>query len=223
MLDILARGFSTRLEVYEGGWLARVITADGRSYRMSYAPAGLMTRCVGADGNNTSFRYEAGRLREEWGRRGLVSLSRTESATGVEVRVATELGPGTRLAVARPPDRGRVKLGVAGARSEVRTQADGTRTESLPDGTRTTYTFLPDPRFGAQVPVLQSIRMTTPGGRALSVDVKHQISVEGRRVKSQEDVIVVNGRSHALSLDATRRTATYRSPEGRTTWLVFDE
>src|SRR5262249_28615633 len=113
------------------------------------------------------FSYDAlGRLtRDQDPAGGSSTLARTDAPDGYTVTLTTAEGQVSTFQIQNLPDGRQRRINTPPAGHAVVTVygTDGTETTTDPDGTVTTLTYGPDPRFGMQAPVVSATR-TTPGG-----------------------------------------------------------
>jgi len=100
--------------------------------------------------------------------------------------------------------------------------ADQSVVTQTPDGTVTTVTASPDPRFGALAP-LQGLTVTTPGGLVSSIDPDRTVTFDaGGVLATQTDTLSINGRVFTSVFDRAQLKFTDTSPTGRTTTSFID-
>jgi YD repeat-containing protein len=105
-------------------------------------------------------------------------------------------------------------------------KANGTTVVTAPDSVVTTLTETRDPRFGMQAPVASQFSVRMPSGLQLSGSSSRRATLtnpaDPLSLTSQTDSLVVNGRSFKSVFDATARTLTETSAEGRQTVTQLD-
>src|SRR5262249_44373536 len=90
---------------------------------------------------------------------------------------------------------------------------------TYPTGSVLETTTGPDPRFGMQVPLLQTVKSILPSGKTSTMTGQRQAQLsdatDPTSLVKQTDTVVVNGRSQRSEYDATTRTLTTTSTGGR--------
>jgi RHS repeat-associated protein len=217
-------GQRTELTLDTNGYLSSVTNEAGETHCMtSHGDGGLLASYSYPRGDVSRFSYDAaGRLIHAEGREGGSStLARAESEESYEVTLKTALGRVTRYLIERSSigDRQRVTTFPDGTEREEVMGADGSRTDTSPDGTVITSEAGPDPRWGMEAPLLESVTIATPGGltytrtRTLSAtlaDPENLLSLQ-----SYTDTETVNSRTYTTTYDAGTRRLTRSTPEGR--------
>ena len=92
--------------------------------------------------------------------------ARTETPRGYRVEASTAGGTTTTYEVENLPtgDLRRFRIEPGMGRTEILLRTDGSTRYAYPDGTIAELVEGPDPRFGMQVPVINSLIVTSPGG-----------------------------------------------------------
>ena len=123
----------------------------------------------------------------------------------------------------------RVNTNPAGLIDRTSDGTDGSSLTVAPDGTTTSETLGPDQRFGMQAPVLKEMTITTPGGLVATVSTfqytrstEPSDSQEPSRLLSQDESIAINDAWYDNSYDASTRTFTALTPEGRSSTTRLD-
>jgi RHS repeat-associated protein len=103
---------------------------------------------------------------------------------------------------------------------------DGTVISTALDGTKTTALTGPDPRWGMQSPILSSLSMTTPGGRASSVTGSRSVTLAEAgnplSLTSQSDTLTSNGKTTTRAFDKAAGKITTTTPAGRRGVVTLD-
>jgi RHS repeat-associated protein len=101
----------------------------------------------------------------------------------------------------------------------VRRHTDGSTAITQPNGTETTSTLGPDPRFGMLAPVTTEQRIETPSGLALLQTTLRTAELEDATDQLSHTAltttVTVNDRALTAAFDAASLTWTQTSPEGR--------
>jgi RHS repeat-associated protein len=234
-------GQQTKLEVNTDGYLERITNPAGEAVQLTYYPSGLLhtltdPRGIADPQNHTyTFEYdELGRLKlDKDPAEGFSALARTRTSSGYKVALLTAEGRESSYQVERLPtgDEQRVNKCCGGTtEARVHTGRDGTETVTMPDGTETKVVRGPDPRWGMQSPIPQTINVTTPGQRKLAISTDRKVTLTDPSdlfsVSSITDTTTVNGqlftRTYQMLTGTTTRTITDGSPEGRRAVRTLD-
>ena len=154
--DVAPGGQRTALTVDGDGWLESATNPAGEAFRFTYAN-GLIKSFRKPKGGTTRFDYDPRRLIAHHGADGEErTLSRDAIEGGTRVTVTTGGGKQTRysMQVLDSGDRVRTIETPTGAKTKITVGVDGITTKVDADGTKTTFETAPDPRWGAQVPVI---------------------------------------------------------------------
>jgi RHS repeat-associated protein len=224
-------GQRTSLTLTSGfpSYLATIVNPALDTVRLSYTAGGLLTAMTDPRGNVRRYTYDTtGRLtRAENGAGGFKTLTRTETTAGHIVDLRTAVGQTTRFAVDNPerPNDRRVNRFPTGLQASV-TRNDSTRVSAFPDGTRTTETLGPDPRWGVQAPVQLSLSIQMPSGLRSATTMARAVTLAAAAdplsLVSQTDTMTLNGRVYRQTYTAATRTLIDTSPEGRRTTVTLD-
>jgi YD repeat-containing protein len=167
-------GQRTTLSLDAQGYLASLTNPAGETTWFAYTPDGLLTRLTDPRGGVHNFTYDAaGRLtRDTNPAGGFIALTRLYSTNGFTVTLSNALSVTTQYGVERLPsgDERRVRRAPNGATTTKLIKSDGTTVITASNGTVKTAVLGPDPRWGMQGPVMQSLDITTPGGRAYTLN-----------------------------------------------------
>jgi RHS repeat-associated protein len=223
-------GQRTSLTTNADGYLASASNPEGDATSLGYSSDGLLTSLTDPKGGVANFSYDSlGRLtRDEDRADGFKTLSRTNASDSYETTLRTALDRTSKYKVENlsSGDARRTFTDPSGLQSTLRINQDGTRTATAADGTITSLQRGPDPRFGMNSPILNSLTVTTPGGRQLSAQGSREATLSNPAdplsVQSQTDTLTVNGRSHRTVFNASTRRFTTTSPANRTTTTDID-
>jgi YD repeat-containing protein len=170
-----AFGQQTTLTVDANGYLATVGDAAGDTYTLNTATNGLLQSFATPRSGVETYTYDSvGRLVSNVDPAGGgVTLSNSVTGTGNIVTRTTAMGLVSTYELDSLPS-GEAKQVVTGPNNLAATGARGAQggpvTSTATDGTTTTVTLGPDPRFGMQAPVATSVVTTTPGHRTLETN-----------------------------------------------------
>jgi RHS repeat-associated protein len=216
-------GQRTTLQLDDQGYLASLTNPAGEATRMLSTTGGLLTSLTNPKGHSSRFTYDAlGRLlRDEDAAGGFKALARTENADAFAVSLTSALGRATTYQVEYPATGGilRVNTDPRGLQTVRDISSDGRQRITAPDGTITTMVEGPDPRFGMQAPLLQSLSVTTPAGLNATVTATRTVALANPldllSATQLTDTINVHGRSFTSIYDAASSTVTSQTPMGR--------
>lgn len=205
-----SRGHRTRLHTDPNDYLASSIDPIGGLTSVGYGSGGLLTSLSDPGGRKAAFEYDPdGRLGESTDGGGVVTrYSRTTEGERTTVTARTgDLPPVRSTSEELEPGVRRHSLDVPGHGSaEERIEPDGTRSIQLSDGTRVDVALTPDPRWGMQAPVLDTMTATTPGGNELHTS-ETRTATETR--------MTVSGATTRRTWDSGTNTFTSTDPSGR--------
>ncbi len=223
-------GQRTTLDLNSNGYLGRISNPAGEATSFAYTSEGLITEVTDPKGNTSAYGYdELGRLvRAEDPVGGVQTLARTDLSNGYEVAHTTALGRTTTYRVERLSTGGKRVLNTFGCcgENEVLIGTDGSTQTRYPDGTINLAEQGPDPRFGMQSPITESLTITTPGGLESTISMD-RATVQADpddplSLTSQSDTIEINGRQYTRSYDGAANTVTSTAPLGREMVATFD-
>jgi len=226
-------GQSTTLTVDANGWLMGVANPEGEAHAMTYSAEGLLQTFTDARNNIHTFTYDAlGRLtKDENPAGGSTTLARTEQDNGYTVTTTSKLGR-THVYQVEQLSTGTVRRTVtaaSGATTVTLLNTDGSEQTTGPDGTITTVTYGPDPRFGMVAPVVSKLVETTPGGRTRTVTTTRTATLTDPNnllsLTHLTDTITDNGAvsTRVYDYDGTTRTLTHTTAAGRSRSVTLDE
>jgi RHS repeat-associated protein len=223
-------GQRTTLTVNAIGYLASITNPNGESVQLGSTADGLLTSMTDPRGNTYSFSYDAlGLLVSDADPAGGVqTLSRTDTANGHSVTLTTGLNLNTTYEIERltTGDQRRVNTFPSGLSTVSIIGTNGSQTTTYPDGTITTVLEGPDPRFGMQSPVSNSVT-NTPGGLTQTITSGRTAALNDPNdplsLITLTDTAGINGRIYTSVYDAATRTFTGTTPSGRQTTTTIDD
>jgi RHS repeat-associated protein len=223
-------GQITALVVDANGYLSTIANPAGEAINFSYTADGLLTTETDARGGIHQLTYDAlGRLvRDQDPAGGVTNLSRTDTASGYQLTVTTGGGRSSTMTYEHLPtgEIRRINSDDAGAQTTVVSGPDGSIDITYADGAHTTIQQGPDPRFGMLAPVYTSITHSMPNGPTLTQTTQRTVTLSDQSnplsLQSLTETVTVNGRTFTSLYDATSRTMTSTSPEGRQTIDIVD-
>ncbi|MGH7164138.1 MAG: kelch repeat-containing protein [Nitrospiraceae bacterium] len=223
-------GQRTTLTVHADGYLASITNPAGETVAFTYANEGLLATLTDARNHVHRYTYDAdGRLtRDEDAAAGFVALSRTDSATGFTVSLASALNRTTSYQVERltTGDTRLITTDPSGLATTRFIEPDGTRTITVPDGTLTISVDGPDPRWSMQAPLLKSLFVQTPGGLTSNLSTTRAVTLsnpaDSLSLSSQTDTLVINGRTYTSTYTQATRLLSTTTPANRTSAVTLD-
>lgn len=229
-------GQITNLAVDGNGYLSQVTDPAGNTVKLIYKALGLLTGLTDANGNVYSFQYDGyGRLlRDSDPAGGSISLARTDTASGYSVKKTTTMGRTSTYEITFSSTAGTSTTqdflntwpeGLQAKESTTQSTAQRSKATTLPDGTSSTSTLGPDPRWGIQVPVATS-KTVTLGNLTMSVSDSRTASLGTAgnpfSLITQTDTHTVNGRTYTSAFTTSNLTDTNTSPVGRELLVTLD-
>lgn len=212
------------------GYLATIANPNNETNQFTYTADGLLTQKIDPRNNHNTFTYDAvGRLiRDDDAAAGFQTLARVEQATGYTVIHNTALNRTTNYQweFLATGDRRRIVTDPAGLQIEFLEGANGINTTTDHDGTVTTDTLGPDPRWKMQVPITTQQIASTPGGLTSTTTMTRTVTLSNPAdplsLTSLTDTVNINGRLYSSVYDAATKTSIETSPEGRPTTTIID-
>jgi RHS repeat-associated protein len=215
-------GHRTTLQTDANGYLSQVTDPIGTTVGLKSTADGLLTQLTDPRDGVHKFAYdEVGRLTsDDNGSSGAQTLSRAVSGSATTITRTTAAGRVSTYRTETLAD-GRVKStitdGVGGTTVAV-VALDGTTTVTEPDGTRQTYRFEPDPRFGMSAPLPASITTETPGGHAQTIASRRTVQLgnpgDPLSLTSLTQVDSINGRASTMTYTAADQKLVTTSAGG---------
>jgi uncharacterized delta-60 repeat protein len=223
-------GQRTVLETDTNGWLARIENPAGEAVQLTHDELGLLKQVTWPGGQVSRYTYDLhGRLASATDPTGAIKhLDRTGSNNDYTVTLTTHLGRTTTYWVRHLPngDTQRVTSDCGGGTSQVLMGTDGRVTAADGVGITRSLVLGPDPRWGMRAPITASLTTVTPGRLTNRVTMQRTVTLEGPGdpllVRSQTDVLTMNGRSWTNTYTRSNSTVLITSPAGRRVSLQFD-
>jgi RHS repeat-associated protein len=222
-------GQRTTIGVGTDGYLAAITDPAGNTDAYTYYPGGLLSTYTDPRSNTHHFTFDTdGRLTKDADPAGgSTTLAGTNSSTSSDVTATSAMGRTTTFSLMRSPDGSdqHTTADAAGLTTTVLRGADGLTTTTTAAGVTTTQQLAGDPRFGMAAPFVSSTNITQPSGLTMSIARTLAISPPGvsdpAALTSVTSTTAINGRIWRSVYDATARTATTSSPNGRSTVIHF--
>ncbi|HLK38987.1 MAG TPA: hypothetical protein VKU41_19635, partial [Polyangiaceae bacterium] len=219
-------GEQTTFAVDGNGYLSTVTDAASQQTSCTYSTTGLLQTLTDARGGLHQFTYDPqGRLIEDQDPAGgsttltLVSQSNQSSTVTVTSALGHQSTLGTSLSSADV--YGRQNTLPDGTHASYSFTPASVGTTTSPDGTTTTETDAPDPRFGMLSPVA-SVVTKTPSGLTSSRAVTRTDTLSGGNLATLTEQTNLNGNTWTRVFNASSRQWTTTSPVGRTSTMTVD-
>jgi RHS repeat-associated protein len=228
---VAPNGQRTSLTLNNAGYLNTTSNPAGETTSLAYRPgSGLLATLVDSRGDVHNFVYDwLGRLISDQGPSGEIkTLTRSQIQGLVVVTVTTGLKRSTIYAteVLSTGDRLRTVTTPDGSKTSLWVGQNGVRVLQEPNGTRTTLTLGPDPRWGMRVPIAASEIITMPGGlRRETLTTRTVILTDAQNPMSLETLtnrVTVNGRQSTTTYDALAHTIRRQSAQDRSSVTTLD-
>ncbi|MGQ0811306.1 MAG: NHL domain-containing protein, partial [Nitrospiraceae bacterium] len=223
-------GQQTTLTLEGNGYLQSITNPNNEKVELTYSAEGLLATLKDARGNLHRNTYDAnGRLiKDQDPAGGFKALSRTEQSTGWTVALSTVLNRTTTYQVENLPigDLRRKVTEPSGLLTTTLIKSNGSRTITAPDGTITTPTEGPDPRWGMQAPILKSLTVQTPLGLTSNLTSTRAVTLSNPNdplsLATQTDTLVINGRSYTSTYTQATRLLSTTTPQCRASQVTLD-
>ena len=226
-------GQSTSLSLDSNGYLAAIVDPSGESKNYVYTSDGLMTTYTDPLGQQHTFTYDpaTGRLVKDGDPAGgFKALSISQDDTSWTTTVTTAEGRTSTYGLTYLPtgdeERTVTPAGCTCTASDEVIHTDGTSVTTTQDGTVTSVTEGPDPRFGMAASVPSKASITTPSGLTLAFGDSRSTTLSDPNsvlsLQSQTDTVTVNGQTYTSAFNAGAGTVTTTSPAGRTAVTTLD-
>ena len=228
-------GQKTTIAVDGNGYISRIADPAGHPTKLTYTAGGLLASFTDAIGKRYSVQYDTfGRLiKDSDPAGGVITLARTDTTSGYTLNKKTATGVKSTY--------GTTFSSSSSQTSHLHTniwpnglQATLTETEQsellsesvvLPDGTSSSTTMGPDPRWGIQVPIDTSATLTR-GNLTMNVSNSRTVSLgtvgNPFSLVTQTDTETVNGRTYTSVFTASDRTYESTTPVGRKVTTALD-
>ncbi len=225
-------GQRTALNVGADGWLLSSTNPANETHSMSYSPDGLLQTFTGPRGDIHTFTYDAlGRLLKDADPvGGSTTLARTQQSNGYTVTTTSALGR-THVYQVEQLSTGamrRTVTGASGTKTVTLINTDGSEQTTYADGSSSTVTYGPDPRFGMLAPVASSVIVKTPGGLTRTVTTTRTATLTDPNnvlsLTKLTDTVSDNGvvSARVYTLTGNTRTLTTTTPAGRSSTVTLD-
>jgi RHS repeat-associated protein len=234
-------GQTTTLSVDSNGFLSLVTDPAGDTTKFTNDKTGLITARTDAKGNVYNYTYGQGRLiKDADPAGGYTSLTRTNATSGFgwTVEQTTAMGrkssfqstlksPWVQNSTSTSTEQHTNTWPDGLIATSTKTQQSGEISESmsLPDGTSSSTTEGPDPRWGIQVP-LDISSTATLGNLTKNTNENRSVNLGTAgnpfSLTTQTDTESVNGRTYKSAFTTSDRTYVDTTPAGRKLTTVLD-
>lgn len=227
---VASGGQTTNLVINPEDYLQSITNPAGEETSMTYDSNGLLTTFKDPKGITSTMTYDDDDLlvMDDDGSGNIQTFSREQGPASYRVTRTTAMGKVSTYFMDYLGN-GSIRSTVTNSDGdvlEVYDTVNGTSITTQSDGTTITQTHGPDPRFGMQSPVLESLTVTTPSLKSNRVTQSRTVTMTDPlnpfSLKTQQDMITFNGRVYTDDYDALTRTLTKTSPEGHQVVSVID-
>lgn len=223
-------GQRTALTTDEQHYLSSIQRPGQPATVLVHGADGLLRSLTDPNGTQHQFTYDANGLliRDDNGSGGFTTLARTRTDSSSSVTLTTAMSTTAVYSATSRSIGGsrRVNVDGVGLATTGDEAANGTVATTDPDGTVRTVAQGFDPRFGAQVPVMNRVTTRTPSGLLATVTGGRRTVLSNQAdptsLVSQVDSMVLNGRLFRNTYVAATRTSTAVTPEGRSRSELLD-
>ena len=224
-------GQRTELTVNAQGELASVKTPRGGAYAMTYDDHGLMQSFRGPNGTMNTYTYDASGLlsggqspvygtmtitRQVSDNKLTVTMTRGEQATSSYSIESLDNG-----------DMRREMVEPGGATTVAIIKKDGSEETHYPDGTIVTTAPGPDPRWGMNAPLLESVTIRSPQGREVKISEQRSVTLANAddplSMRTYTESMTTNGNKTTVQYDLVQRKVTQTTAENRKVVFLLDE
>ncbi len=225
-------GQQTSLTVNTDGYITSIKDPANQTAAIGYGTGGQLTSFTDPLGHRSDMTYDSsGRLiNDHDAANGSTTLARQELGGGSYKVTTTNAVNGTRQYLVEKLTDGSVRRTAIDGRGFATVTLigqDGSRTTTLPDGTKTTVILGPDPRFGMLAPIATSQTVVLPSGLTSTTTASRTATFKTPNdptsgLVSLTDTAVVNGKTFTSVFDAAARTFTATTAEGRKSTNTLD-
>ncbi|MEJ2629376.1 MAG: hypothetical protein P8078_12585, partial [bacterium] len=213
-------GQQTLLDLDENGLLKMVTDPQGNKKQFFYDENGLLTRMIDPGGGEYNYTYdEYGKLiKDEDPAGGWKELSKEELDNGFEVTYSTAEGLSKKYKSYLKSDGSKVmeNINASGLTTVSESYPKGKTVLYSPDSTVTVKYLKPDPRYGMQSPLIDTLKVITPSGlTSVMTQSKTITEMSGLTVTGMADSVTVNNKTSVNYWDGNDNSSVSLSPEGR--------
>ncbi len=219
-------GQTTTLAMGPGGYLTQITNPAANAVGFTYGPTGLLATHTDLRGGNHVFTFDGDGLltRDENPAGGSWDLARTENGDSVTVTMTTAEGrQETHTVTETSTQTSRVVTDASGLSSSTSLSSTGDRTTVERDGTVTTTTDAPDPRFGTVAPYASNAIVRTPLGTVSQLAMQKSVTTDNGLLTSVLSTITLNGGTSTINYDTALRQTTITTAANRQVLLLQDQ
>jgi len=216
-------GAHTTLTRDANGFLASMANPAGETTVLTSTADGLLSALTDPRGGLHSFSYDTlGRLTlDQAPAGGSTTLNRVDGNQTYTVTQTTALGRASSYQIDQlgNGDEHRTNTEPNGLATVQVNGANGIDTVTYADGTTTSETLGPDPRWGVFAPIAKTASVQTPGGKILTTLTARTATLtipsDPLSLSTQSETITVNGHPYTSVYSAATKTHTDTTPVGR--------
>lgn len=223
-------GTRTSLTTTNEGWLSSITDPTGVSTTLEYDDRGLLVamRDGALPSAVHSYAYDtSGKLVKDTEPSGAFSsLAQTHEGDTRVVTLTTRLGRTSRHETSVETDFERSRFVDSAGFVFTAKRSDGQTDIETPRHTARVM-YAGDPRFGMQAPYAASLQVRSKGGLSLRIERSRSTTLADpsdlTTVKAWSETTTIGDRVATTRWDASARTMTFESPEGRRRTMTLDE
>jgi len=205
------------------GFLSTIADPAGQAATFVYTADGLMTSLTDPRSELHTFSYDGlGRLTLDQAPAGVsTTLNRVDGLQTYTVTTTTALGRTSSYQIDQLSngDEHRTNTEPSGLATSQVNGANAVDTIAYADGTTSSATLGPDPRWGVFAPIAKTTSVQTPGGKLLTTLTALTAALTNPNdplsLSTQSGTITVNGHAFVSAYVAATRTETTTTPVGR--------
>lgn len=221
---------TTAFTLDANGYLATLTNPNNEQSQYTYTSGGLLTLKRDPRNNQNAFTYDAlGRfIRDDDAATGFQTLARMEAGMSATVTHSTALNRTTTYQTQELADGNRQRTTTlpSGVQQIFLERQNGLNTLTAPDGTQTSQQSGGDPRWQLQAPLAKQTNIVTPGALNFAATLARTVTLstpsDPLSLATQNETLMINGRSFTSAFTAANRTFIDSTPQGRQTTRVID-
>ncbi|MCK5147773.1 carbohydrate binding domain-containing protein [bacterium] len=221
-------GHRTICSLDSSGYLVSVTNPGIETVRFEYTNGMLMTEETDPWGGVHCFTYnnEGKLIRDEDPAGGWKSITKTRTQSGYSIEYKTAEGSIKSYAIEVQDDQTirMTNANATGIATVSLKNPDGSQSITYPDGVNMFKLMKPDPRYGMQAPLIDTLRITLPSGLQSVMSQSRTIDVmSGLAITQMTDTSIVNNKISVTQFDGNQHFWRTISPEGRQAYAFIDE
>jgi RHS repeat-associated protein len=212
------------LAVNPDGYLTSITDPEGNTYQFTYNGDGLLTAMTNPNDHQYVFEYDSqGRLVKDINPAGgfqTLERIRLTEAEGFKVNITTAEGRMTSYETQDLPEGGKkvIKTYPFGLSKQLIWAPDSSQWIQYVDGTEIDFHQGPDPQFGMEIPIPESLTETTPAGLKRETRMAREV-----QLGTITDSISINDRTYTNTFDELEKRFTLTTPEGRQKTVTLND